>query len=168
MSMQQIQNQIIPRGVIWEHNIKTTQPAGAPSPSGFKIQLPEGERGIFYGILIGTDDYGAGRVIQATIRNVTTGNILYHIATDTIDNEFLRGPPILASITETSITLDTMGLPYMPFLLTEKHEIRIVGTSLVSAETLTAVLYIATRILPSVITAVGAAVVVTTNTAFQV
>jgi hypothetical protein len=170
MSFNQKEQFLVPRGTIWHVMIVATQPVGAPATMGMQIDIPEGERGLLLGGVIGPDNYGAGRAITLQLQHDRAGTPFntYILAVDTVDNVQIVFPPILTSITETTITANVLGVPYMPFILQEKARLRLTGASLANTETLTMNVFIATRIKPPTTAAEGAAVTLTTNSILQV
>ena len=66
------------------------------------------------------------------------------------------------------MTLNVLGVPYMPFHLVSESQIFVIGASLANTETLTGNIYIATRILPPISANVGTGVTLTTNSFTQV
>lgn len=168
MSFNQKEQFLIPRGTIWEIITVATQPVGAPASMGYQINIPEGERGLLLGFEIGRDNYGAARAITVDLVTSTFADIIYRLAADSVDNQGIVGPPILSSITETAITVAVLGVPYMPFILVENSAIKVLGASLANAETLTSIVWIATRVFPPTVSIIGAAVTLTTTTLLQV
>ena len=164
MSSQQFEKMLIPTGIIHQFNIVATQPVGAPTPMGFAIAIPAGERGLFLGGVIGPDNYGAGRSLTIKIRPDGSSQPYVTIGADTVDNERILLGSIQVSSTTAATAVDSVGLSYMPFILPEFTEIIILGTSLANTETITGMLLIATRILPPTVAAIGAGVTLTTNT----
>lgn len=135
---------------------------------GFDLDIPEGERGLLLGGVLGPDNYAAGRYVVADLRQKGASSVLYYLGADTVDNETVVLCPILGSITVTTMTIGVLGVPYMPFYLTESQKLRVSGGSLANTETLSGLIYIATRILPPVSSAVGTGVTLTTNNINQV
>lgn len=170
MTNQQMEQMLIPTGTIWHILQVATQPVGVPATMGFNITIPEGERGLLLGGVIGQDNYAAGRAITVQLQHNRAGTPFntYILGVDTVDNIFIALAPILVSITETTTTANVLGVPYMPFILPELSRIRITGASLANAETLTGNLFIATRVLPPIVATEGASVTLTTNSILQV
>ena len=159
---------LISAGIIWEIDVVATQPVGAPASMGILMLIPEGERGLLLGGAIGADNYGAGRVISAILRKNGVSSGYYTLLADTIDNQILNITPIITNISSTTTTPSVVGLPYMPFIIPELVNIQIIGASLANAETLTARIWLATRVFPPTISANGTGVTLTTNNITQV
>ena len=159
---------LIPTGVIRQVHIVATQPVGAPDPMGFTITVPEGERGMLLGGAIGPDDYAAGRVVSAYLFPSVGADRIYSLGVDTVDNQEITLAPIIINQDGTSRVPNTIGVPYMPFILPELSYIQVQGVALANTETLSGIFWIAIRMLPLTIAAIGTGVILSTNTQLQV
>lgn len=168
MSYNQKEVKLIPTGPIWQFFVDVTQVVGAPTPMGFLVEIPEGERGLFLGGRVNKNNYGAARDITVALDVTGSSASVYTIGVDGIDNQEITLGHTLSNLTEVASTIGVIGLPNMPFLMTEKSELKFSGASMANAEVLGATFWIATRILPPIITPFGAGVTVTTETLKQV
>ena len=159
---------LIPAGIIWFLNLVATQPIGAPASMGYAIDIPEGERGLFLGGRTGLDNYGAARTVNIGLQLGAAHKGFYSLGTDSVDNQPVILAPSLVSITEVAMTIGTLGIPFMPYILPSQTRIQVTGASLANAETLTGVFLIATRAFPPTVTIIGTGVTMTTEEITQV
>ena len=133
---------------------------------GYTVHIPEGERGMFFGGITGKDNYGAGRTVAVHYRDTASTTEKYLLSSVSVDNALVSLGKLLDPATAAAVGAE--GLPFMPWLMHELGLLSILGGSLANTETLTSVLWIATRVLPPIVTAVGAGVTITTETIVQV
>ena len=152
-------------GTVYEVSITALQPVGAPASMGFSIQVPEGERAIFYGGRIGKNNYAAGRTINGQIFNLDSSNREYLMFTESLDNQEISLGHLLDPAAAPGVNNE--GLPSMPYEMFEGQEMRILGASLVNAETLSGRFYFATRAKLLDIGAIGTGVTLSVETQIQ-
>ena len=114
------------------------QIAAAPTPMGFRIACAQGTEFylLSYHIKIGT--VGAARA--TTVKHVDSGNNpVMGIFSLSLDDNWTGYGPVLRTVADDqqSDHADTIGVPYIPYLIPGGEKLQLTGASLANGETYT-------------------------------
>lgn len=134
-----------------------TQVVAAPSPIGIRLTIPKGTEMELLSYRLSAGDTGGGRTY--TILHLdAAGDRVMLIDLDALDNTNIYGPVSRTSITQTTATVDALGVPSIPYLISGTDILSFEGASLLDTETFKIVARLRIRGKIPALTALGAGI----------
>jgi len=145
----------------WAFRGNVQQVVGVPTPIGIKIAFEKGQEALVLGAHLYTGTVGAVRLIELIHLDVDTTRMMQLMGDSLDTNQKIIGPAIKSHNAATD-TPNTVGVPYMPCLISGEDYLQVQGTSLANTEYVYCLLRLRLSCPPRpTLTAIGAGITVT-------